>query len=189
MSYLIIPQIPLTAIQTSLIRKKFTEKEDSVIVHLVNNYGPKNWDQIALMLPGRTGRQCRDRYFNYLMPGYFYGEWTKEEDILLNKKFNEMGRQWAKMKPFFPGRSAICIKNRWEYFLSKHNQYSNNDNKSKIQEEKHDMSDEIIEYNKQMDLIPPLKTKTIPIHKIKNGINIATQTCESYLLTHKNENM
>jgi hypothetical protein len=29
---------------------------------MVNKYGPKKWSTIAQALPGRIGKQCRERY-------------------------------------------------------------------------------------------------------------------------------
>lgn len=102
-----------------MIKRKFTPEEDSKICELVDKYGPRNWELIAREIPGRNSRQCRDRYQNYLIPGFFNGQWTKEEDELLYIKINQMGHQWTKMMKFFPGRTANCIKNRWNYFVCK----------------------------------------------------------------------
>lgn len=99
------------------IRKKFDEKEDMKLKKLVEQYGIKKWDIIAKYMPGRSSRQCRDRYRNYLVPGFFNGQWTDEEDKLLFEKHNEMGHQWSKMSKFFPRRSANALKNRWNYFV------------------------------------------------------------------------
>ena len=71
-------------------------------------------------VPGRTGRQCRDRYQNYLIPGFFNGQWSKEEDDLLMIKYHEFGSKWSKMAQFFNQRSANALKNRWNYFVSRH---------------------------------------------------------------------
>ena len=71
-------------------------------------------------MPGRNGRQCRDRYTNYLMPGYFNGQWTTEEDHILETKFIEYGPQWSKITKFFNNRSSSSLKNRWNYYLAKH---------------------------------------------------------------------
>ena len=102
-----------------MIKRKFTKEEDSKICQLVKQYGAKKWDEIARHIPGRTGRQCRDRYQNYLHPGFFNGEWTNEEDELLYEKFNLMPNKWSKIVQFFPRRSANSLKNRWHYFVSR----------------------------------------------------------------------
>lgn len=99
-------------------RKKFSDSEDQQLRCLVATFGTKNWDCVALYMPGRTGRQCRDRYRNYLVPGLFNGEWTKEEDKLLYYKHKEFGPAWSRIASFFNGRSPNTIKNRWNYFVS-----------------------------------------------------------------------
>jgi hypothetical protein len=100
-------------------RRKFTEEEDEALRALVSEHGPHRWDRIALFMPKRTGRQCRDRYCNYLCPGITQDAWTREEDELLREKYMELGPQWAKMKPFFQGRTGTALKNRWNYYLAK----------------------------------------------------------------------
>lgn len=100
-------------------RKKFSAEEDELLKKLVEKFGCKKWESIALEMPGRTGRQCRDRYKNYLVPGFFNGQWTQEEDDLLKQKYHEIGPQWSKMTKFIVGRSANSLKNRWNYFVSR----------------------------------------------------------------------
>lgn len=101
-------------------RKKFSPEEDEKLKELVLKMSKNKWDDIAKEMPGRNGRQCRDRYKNYLMPGYFNGEWTIEEDDVLQKKYLEYGPQWSKITQFFQNRSANAVKNRWNYYISKH---------------------------------------------------------------------
>lgn len=100
-------------------RKLFTKAEDEKLKSLVAQFGRKNWEYISSLIPGRTGRQCRERYRNYLIPGGFYGKWTDEEDVLLYHKFKEIGSHWSKMAKYFKGRSANSIKNRWNCVVSK----------------------------------------------------------------------
>lgn len=109
----------LSPLKTHNSRKKFTAEEDELLKKLVEKFGCKKWESIALEMPGRTGRQCRDRYKNYLVPGYFNGQWTQEEDDLLKQKYSEIGPQWSKMTKFIAGRSANSLKNRWNYFVSR----------------------------------------------------------------------
>lgn len=99
-------------------RKKFSAEEDVRLRSLAQMFCCRNWDLIASFMPGRTGRQCRDRYRNYLVPGYTSFEWSDEEDQILRKKQAEMGKQWSKIAAFLPGRSPNAIKNRWCYFVS-----------------------------------------------------------------------
>ena len=93
-------------------KKSFSIKEDAMIIYLVNNIGT-NWREIAKMIPGRTERQCRERYKTYLDPNLRHDPWTPEEDKLLIKLYNEIGPRWAEMTKSFPGRSDNSIKNRY----------------------------------------------------------------------------
>lgn len=97
----------------------FKKEEDERIIQLVKIFGTNNWPVVAQFMNGRSSKQCRDRYSNYLMPGFFQGEWTENEDELLIKLYKEIGPKWSQMKKSFPNRSANNIKNRWYYFLHK----------------------------------------------------------------------
>ena len=114
-------------------RRKFTPEEDERLCKIVEKYGAQKWDSIAKEMPGRTGRQCRDRYKNYLIPGFFNGQWSTEEDLLLREKFKEYGSQWSKMMKFFNKRSANALKNRWNYFVSRQDLGKNEDIKTEME--------------------------------------------------------
>ena len=127
-------------------RVPFTKEEDDQIIELTEKYGYNQWNVISSYIKGRTAKQCRDRYSNYLVPGFFKGEWSKEEDSLLIKMYNQFGKKWSILKRFFPNRSSHSIKNRWNYFLSKHQSEENlNDFNfpSKQQSEEKETSNEI----------------------------------------------
>lgn len=40
---------------------KWTEKEDLMMLKLVQKYGTRHWTIIGAKLPGRNGKQCRER--------------------------------------------------------------------------------------------------------------------------------
>lgn len=101
------------------LRTHFTKEEDERIKDLVKQFGTKNWSIIASFMNGRSAKQCRDRYSNYLVPGFFQGEWSNEEDELLKKLYKENGSKWSIIQTYFPNRSSNSIKNRWHYFLHK----------------------------------------------------------------------
>jgi myb proto-oncogene protein len=44
-----------------LIKGPWTQEEDDQIIDLVKKYGPTKWSVIAKALPGRIGKQCRER--------------------------------------------------------------------------------------------------------------------------------
>ena len=46
----------------SLTKGPWTEEEDRLVVELVEKHGAKKWSLIAQNLPGRIGKQCRERW-------------------------------------------------------------------------------------------------------------------------------
>ena len=46
-----------------LVKGPWTIEEDQTLLRLVKQYGAKNWSHIAKHLPGRIGKQCRERLF------------------------------------------------------------------------------------------------------------------------------
>lgn len=47
----------------NLVKGPWTKEEDEIVMKMVAKYGAKNWSTIAQHLPGRIGKQCRERYF------------------------------------------------------------------------------------------------------------------------------
>jgi hypothetical protein len=45
---------------------------------MIEKSGVGNWSGVADCLPGRTGKQCRERWHNHLNPGIVKGDWTEE---------------------------------------------------------------------------------------------------------------
>lgn len=108
-----IEEIQVQEEQHHKSRAKFSEEEDKKIVATVMLQGPKAWRKIAEKLPGRTARQIRERWMNYLCPDVNHSPWTKEEEELILSKVAELGKQWSKIAKFFPGRTDVTIKNRY----------------------------------------------------------------------------
>lgn len=94
------------------IRIPFTDEEDKIINNFVKLTGGKNWIFIAHFVPGRTAKQCRDRYTNYLKPGLINNEWTEKDDELLIELYSRYGSKWAIMNKYFQNRNQVSLKNR-----------------------------------------------------------------------------
>lgn len=99
-------------------RFPFTESENQVIKDLVKRIG-EDWEAISKKLPGRTPKQCHDRYINYLREGLKNDPWSSQEDETLINMYNAIGPKWTKMMIHLPGRSGNDIKNRWHKHLMK----------------------------------------------------------------------
>ena len=102
-------------------KSKFTENEDCALKFLVSKLGEDNWNEIAFYMNGRTVRQCRERWKNYLNPLVNKDEWTEEEDRLLIEKYEEYGSKWKSISVFFQNRTDIMLKNRFLVIVRKEN--------------------------------------------------------------------
>jgi hypothetical protein len=49
---------------------RWTTDEHEKLAALVEKWGSeKNWAKVAEEMPGRTGKQCRERWLNHMKPG------------------------------------------------------------------------------------------------------------------------
>lgn len=94
-------------------RRPFTSEEDAHMIRVIQTLDCLNWDYVATQMPGRSSRQCRERWVNYLSPFIRHDPWDDAEDQKLVEKVNEVGHSWSTIGKFFNGRSESDVKNRW----------------------------------------------------------------------------
>jgi hypothetical protein len=99
-------------------RQKFTPHEDALLRSLVAEFDPPNWQVVARSIPGRTARQCRERYRTYLCQEHVPRSWTAMEDDVIERAIAMMGQRWAVIAKLLPGRRCIDVKNRWHRHIA-----------------------------------------------------------------------
>lgn len=106
-------------VDPALVKGGWSPEEDEIIRQYVACNGTKNWTKLATLLPGRIGKQCRERWRNHLDPSNSKDPWTPEEDQKLIELHRQYGNKWVTIASFIPGRSDNHIKNRWNSTLKK----------------------------------------------------------------------
>ena len=90
-------------------KKLFSQEEDNMLKSLLSDKEKHNWKIIAQQIPGRSSRQCRERWQNYLNPKIHNPPWTDEEDKKLLDAIEIYGHQWAKIAGILGFRSDVNI--------------------------------------------------------------------------------
>ena len=100
-------------------KMKWSKEEDELLTQVVKQYGTKKWTIVAAHVPGRTGKQCRERWITNLDPEINKNQFSFEEDSKLLELYQQHGSKWAYMVQFFEKRTAIHLKNRWKWIEKK----------------------------------------------------------------------
>jgi hypothetical protein len=106
-------------LKPGLVKGAWKDAEDDTLRHWVLLNGPQRWSHCSKLIPGRSGKQCRERWFNNLDPNIVKGQWTDSEDRLIFDLYRKEGPKWSLIAQALPGRTENSIKNRFYSSLRK----------------------------------------------------------------------
>jgi hypothetical protein len=102
---------------------KWTADEDDKLIRAAGKYALTRWKAIAALIPGRTKRQCWNRWQHALDPSIVRisgraGTWlTEEDDKLVSAVEKHNGKNWVEIAALVPGRTKRQCMDRWHKVL------------------------------------------------------------------------
>jgi hypothetical protein len=102
---------------------KWGEDEDLSLKNSVQIHGGKDWAAIATLVPGRTQKQCRNRWWYDVLDSSIgqstgrTGKWGEDEDIKLKSAIQAHGdKHWAAIAALVLGRTQKQCSDRWRKY-------------------------------------------------------------------------
>jgi hypothetical protein len=77
------------------------------------------WRHLSTHLTTRSGKSCRERWYNHLDPKIKRTEWSIEEQWVVFILRGEQNLRWANISKMLLGRTDNAVKNFWNSRLNK----------------------------------------------------------------------
>lgn len=95
---------------------KWSKEEDELLLSYVKENGT-NWGELQLYLQGRTTKQIRERWVNYLSKDTSDFRWNRDMDKKLIELYVLFGSSWVKISSKIPQTTENMVKNRFYSLL------------------------------------------------------------------------
>jgi len=103
----------LKVLKPGLVKGRWKPEEDELLRKYVPLEAKGDWVGVASHVPGRTAKQCRERWYLCVDPTIRRDPWAPEEDELLLKLHAKLGNGWALISQQLPGRPENAVKYRY----------------------------------------------------------------------------
>merc|ERR1719487_540181 len=105
-------------LKPGLKKGHWSASEDEMLLHLVRETG-KNFSLIAARIPGRSIKQCRERFTRTLDPAINRAPFSPEEDAIIIREYGRCGSKWSMIAKLLNGRTGSSVKNRGNALLQR----------------------------------------------------------------------
>ena len=115
----------MATVNVNAKKKTWTKEEDQELKRVLETFNAKtdakgtttlngSWGQVSDQMPGRSAKQCRERWCYNLSPAIRRDLWTVEEDAILIEAQQCLGNQWALIARRLAGRTENSVKIRFK---------------------------------------------------------------------------
>lgn len=114
-------------------RRMWIKEEDDLLRTVVMDNSKLTWKEIACIFNSesimrqttknkkseKSGKQCRERFRNYLDNNVIDKAWSKDEKILFMLLHSVYGNHWSEIARFYPNKNDLSMKNFFYSYMRK----------------------------------------------------------------------